>query len=47
MIWEGSTIDVSYAALQAYRIVNVALHWDYSVGIVLIFSHGRKYLDHV
>jgi hypothetical protein len=40
-------VYVSGAALQAYRIVNVALHQDYSPGIVFIFSHGRKYLYHV
>jgi hypothetical protein len=31
-------VDVSYAALQVYKIVNVALHWEYSPGIVFIFS---------
>jgi hypothetical protein len=40
-------VDVSYAALQAYKIVNVALHWEYSLGIVFIFSQGRKDLYHV
>jgi hypothetical protein len=40
-------VDVSYAALQAHEIVNVALHREYSPGIVFIFSHGRKYLYHV
>jgi hypothetical protein len=39
--------DVSYAAPQAHRIVNVALHQEYSLGIVFIFSHGRKDLYHV
>jgi hypothetical protein len=38
---------VSYAALQAHKIVNVALHREYSLGIVFIFSQGRKYLYHV
>jgi hypothetical protein len=40
-------VDVSYAALQEHKIVNVALHWEYSLGIVFIFSHGRKGLYHV
>jgi hypothetical protein len=31
-------VDVSYAALQAQGIVNVALHQVYSLGIVFIFS---------
>jgi hypothetical protein len=39
--------DVSYAALQVHRIVNVALHREYPLGIVFIFSQGRKYLYHV
>jgi hypothetical protein len=30
-------VDVSYAAPQAHGIVNVALHREYSVGIVFIF----------
>jgi hypothetical protein len=30
-------IDVSYATPQAHRIVNVALHREYSPGIVFIF----------
>jgi hypothetical protein len=34
-------VDVSYAALQAQGIVNVALHWEYSFGIVFIFFQGR------
>jgi hypothetical protein len=29
-------VDVSYIAPQAHRIVNVALHWEYPPGIVLI-----------
>jgi hypothetical protein len=41
------TIDVSYVALQMHGIVNVELHQEYSLGIVFIFSHGRKYLYHV
>jgi hypothetical protein len=40
-------VDVSYATPQALGIVNVALHWVYSVGIVFIFSQGRKDLSHV
>jgi hypothetical protein len=40
-------LDVSYAAPQAYGIVNVALHREYSPGIVFIFSQGRKDLYHV
>jgi hypothetical protein len=41
-------VDVSYAASQAHGIVNVALHWEYSLGsIVFIFSRGRKDLYHV
>jgi predicted nicotinamide N-methyase len=40
-------VDVSYAASQAHRIVNVALHQEYSPGIVFIFSQGRKDLSHV
>jgi hypothetical protein len=40
-------IDVSYAAPQAHEIVNVALHREYSPGIVFIFCKGRKDLYHV
>jgi hypothetical protein len=40
-------VDVSYAASQAHGIVNVALHREYSPGIVFIFSQGRKDLYHV
>jgi hypothetical protein len=40
-------VDVSYAAPQAHRIVNVALHRDYSLGIIFIFSQGRNDLYHV
>jgi hypothetical protein len=40
-------LDVSYAAPQAHGIVNVALHREYSLGIVFIFSQGRKDLYHV
>jgi hypothetical protein len=31
-------VDVSYAAPQAHRIINVALHREYSLGIIFIFS---------
>jgi hypothetical protein len=44
---EGLSIDVSYAAPQAHEIVNVALHREYSPGIVFIFFQGRKNLYHV
>jgi hypothetical protein len=40
-------VDVSYAAPQAHGIVNVALHRDYSLGIIFIFSEWRKNLYHV
>jgi hypothetical protein len=40
-------VDVSYAAPQAHGIVTVALHWEYSPGIIFIFSQGRKDLYHV
>jgi hypothetical protein len=40
-------VDVSYTAPQAHGIVNVALHWEYSPGIVFIFSQGRKDPYHV
>jgi hypothetical protein len=39
--------DVSYAAPQEHEIVNVALHREYSLGIVFIFSQGGKDLYHV
>jgi hypothetical protein len=45
--WHSVAIDVSYAALQANEIVNVALHQEYSLGVVFIFSHGRKDPYHV
>jgi hypothetical protein len=35
-------VDVSYAAPQAHGIVNIALHREYSLSIVFIFSQGRK-----
>jgi hypothetical protein len=30
------TVDISYAAPQAHEIVNVALHQEYSLGIVFV-----------
>jgi hypothetical protein len=41
------TVDVSYAALQAHRIVIAALHWEYSLGIVFVESQRRKQHYHV
>jgi hypothetical protein len=41
------TVDVSYAAPQAHRIVNVEPHWEYFLGIVFIFSQGRTDLYRV
>jgi hypothetical protein len=40
-------VDVSYVAPQAHGIIIVALHWEYSPGIVFIFSQGRKDLYHI
>jgi hypothetical protein len=40
-------VDVPYAASQAQRIVNVILYREYSLGIVFIFSQGRKDLYNV
>jgi hypothetical protein len=40
-------VDVSYAAPQVHGIVIVALHWEYSTGIVFIFSQRRKDLYHI
>jgi hypothetical protein len=40
-------VDVLYAALQVHGIVNVALHHEYSPGIVFIFSQERKDHYHV
>jgi hypothetical protein len=37
-------VDISYAAPQAHRIVNITLHQEYPIGIVFIFSKVRKYL---
>jgi hypothetical protein len=39
-------VDVSYAASQPHEIVNVALHQEYSLGILFIFFQGRKDLYH-
>jgi hypothetical protein len=39
--------DVLYAVPQAHEIVNIALHGEYSPGIIFIFSLGRKDLYHV
>jgi hypothetical protein len=40
-------IDVSYATPQVHGIVNVALHREYSPGIIFIFFQGGKNLYHV
>jgi hypothetical protein len=40
-------VDISYATPQAHEIVNVALYREYSLGIIFIFSQGRKDLYHV
>jgi hypothetical protein len=45
VVW--AHVDISYAAPQAHRIVNVALHVEYSRSIIFIFSQGRKDLYHV
>jgi hypothetical protein len=37
-----TVVDVLYVAAQAHKIVNVALHREYSPGIIFIFSQGRK-----
>jgi hypothetical protein len=41
------SVDVSNAASQAHGIVNVALHREYSPGIIFIFFQGKKDLYHV
>jgi hypothetical protein len=46
MIVAAPTIDVSYVAPQAHGIVNLALHREYSPGIIFKFSQGRKDLYH-
>jgi hypothetical protein len=43
----GGIVVISYAAPQAHRIVDVALQYEYSLGIEFIFSQGRKDLYHV
>jgi hypothetical protein len=35
-------VDVAYAAPQAHGIVNVALHREYSLGIVFTFYQGGR-----
>jgi hypothetical protein len=40
-------VDVSYAASQAHGIVIVALHQEYSLGTIFIFSQRMKDLYHV
>jgi hypothetical protein len=40
-------VDVSNIAPQAHGIVNVACYWEYILGIIFIFSQGRKDLYHV
>jgi hypothetical protein len=40
-------VDVSYVAPQVHGIINVALHWEYPLGIVFIFSQRRKDFYHV
>jgi hypothetical protein len=47
LIEEGRIVDVSYVAPQAHIIVNVAIHLEYSLGIIFLFSQGRKDLYHV
>jgi hypothetical protein len=34
--------DISYVAPQVHGIVNVALHWEYSPGIIFMFSKGGR-----
>jgi hypothetical protein len=41
------SVNILYAAPQAHRIANVALHREYSLGIIFTFSQGRKDLYHV
>jgi hypothetical protein len=40
-------VDISYAAPQVHKIVNVALHLEYFPGIIFIFSQGRNDFYHV
>jgi hypothetical protein len=44
---DTESVGISYAAPQAHEIVNVALHREYSLGIVFIFSKGMKDLYHI
>jgi hypothetical protein len=46
-IFTSSIVDISYVAPQVNGIVNVALHREYSPGIIFVFSQGRKDLYHV
>jgi hypothetical protein len=41
------SVDISYAASQAYEIINVARQREYSLGIVFIFFQVRKDLYRV
>jgi hypothetical protein len=47
LTWVSARVDISYAAPQLHRIVNVALHQEYSSDMVFTFSQGRKDLYHV
>jgi hypothetical protein len=38
----NTIVDVTYAAPQAHRIVNVALHKEYPPGIIFVLSHGKQ-----
>jgi hypothetical protein len=40
-------VDISYAALQAHGIVNVAFYQEYSPDIIFLFFQGRKDLYHI
>jgi hypothetical protein len=40
-------VDVSYTAPEEHGIVNVALHREYSSGIIFIFFQARKDLYHI
>jgi hypothetical protein len=40
-------VAISYAAPHAHGIIIIALHREYSSGIVFLFSQGRKGLYHV
>jgi hypothetical protein len=47
LVKDSKAVDISYAYPQAHGIANVALHREYSPGIVFIFSQGRKDIYHV